>query len=79
MARAEQQQKAGQPEPVPYPRASTPAPAVPAPRSGLLPADVPVDNSAGPASSPAGQDSAPPQRDLPAQRTGESTRDDSFG
>ena len=79
MARAEQQRKAGQPEAVPYPRASTPAPAVSAPRSGLLPADVPVDNSAGPESSPAGQDPAPRQRELPAQRTGESTRHGSFG
>jgi hypothetical protein len=79
MARAEQQQKAGQPEPVPYPRASTPAPAVPAPRSGLLPADVPADNSAGPESSPAGQDPAPRQREVPAQRTRESTRHGSFG
>ncbi len=68
-----------EPEPVPYPRASTPAPAVPAARSGLLPADVPVDNSAGPESSPAGQDPAPRQRELPAQRTRESTRHGSFG
>ena len=54
MARAEQQE-AGEPEPVPYPRASSPAPAVPAARPGLLPADVPVDNSAGPESLPAGR------------------------
>ena len=79
MARVEQQQKADEPEPVPYPRASTPAPAAPAPRPGLLSADVPVDNSAGPESSPAGQDPAPRQREVPAQRTGDSTRHGSFG
>lgn len=79
MARAEQQQKADQPEPVPYPRASTPAPAVPAPRPGLLSADVPVDNSAGPESSPACEDPAPRQREVPAQRTRDSTRHGSFG
>src|SRR5271169_6937522 len=79
MARAEQQQEAGEPEPVPYPPASSPAPAVPAARPGLLPSDVPVDNSAGPESLPAGEDSAPRQRELPAQRTGESTRHGSFG
>ena len=79
MARAEQQQKADQPEPVPYPRASSPAPAVPAARPGLLSADVPVDNSAGPESSPAGEDPAPRQREVPAQRTRESTRHGSFG
>ena len=78
MARAEQQQKADQPEPVPYPRASTPAPAVPAPRPGLLSADVPVDNSAGPESSPAAR--TPPRGSAsPAQRTRDSTRHGSFG
>jgi hypothetical protein len=80
LARVEQQQQeAGEPGPVPYPRASSPAPAAPAARPGLLPADVPVDNSAGPESSPAGQDPAPRQRELPAQRTGDSTRHGSFG
>ncbi len=76
MARAEQQQEAGEPEPVSYPPAGSP---VPDPRPGLLPADVPVDNSAGPEPLPAGQDSAPRQRELPAQGTGQSARHGSFG
>ena len=73
MARAEQQQEEGEPEAVPYPRASNPAPAGPAARPGLLPEDVPVDNTADPA--------AAPQRhqELPVQRTRGSTRHGSFG
>jgi hypothetical protein len=86
MARVEQQQEqeqeqeeGGKPTAVPYPRSGRPAPAVPAARADL-PADVPVDNSAGPEPS-AEDDSAPQQRELPAQRSGKkkSTRHGSFG
>ena len=77
MARAEQQQEEGGPEAVPYPPASSPAPDVPAARPGLRAEDVPVDNSAGPG---AEEDAAPQHhRELPAQRTGDSTRHGSFG
>jgi hypothetical protein len=83
MARIEQQQEEqeeeGKPAAVPYPRSGRPAPAVPAARADL-PADVPVDNSAGP--EPSAEDgSAPQQRELPAQRSGKkkSTRHGSFG
>jgi hypothetical protein len=48
------------------------SPAVPTARPGLLAADVPVDNSAGPASSASDQDATQLKRDVPAQRTGES-------
>ena len=51
-------------------------PAGPPDQAGLRPADVPVDNSAGPA---AAEDSAPPQRELPARRTTDRTRRGSFG
>ncbi len=85
MSRVEQQQQEqeqeeeGKPAAVPYPRSGRPAPAVPAARTDL-PADVPVDNSAGPEPS-AQDDSAPQQRELPAQRSGKkkSTRHGSFG
>jgi hypothetical protein len=83
MARIEQQQQEqeeeGEPAAVPYPRSGRPAPAGPAARTDL-PADVPVDNSAGPEPS-AEDDSAPQQRELPAQRSGKkkSTRHGSFG
>ncbi len=83
MARVEQQQQEeeeGEPAAVPYPRSGRPAPAVPAARTDL-PADVPVDNSAGPEPS-AEDDSAPQQGELPAQRSGKkkkSTRHGSFG
>lgn len=78
MAQAEQQEAEG--EPVPYPPAGHPPPSVPAARPGLGAADVPVDNSAGAAPAPAGEDDAPPgQRELPAQRAGENTRHGSFG
>jgi hypothetical protein len=83
MARVEQQQQEqeeeGEPAAVPYPRSGRPAPAGPAARTDL-PADVPVDNSAGPEPS-AEDDSAPQQRELPAQRSGKkkSTRHGSFG
>ena len=77
MARAEQQQEEGEPETAPYPRASDPAPAVPAARPGLLAQDVPVDNSAGPAGEAAG---APQHHhELPVQRNRDSTRHGSFG
>jgi hypothetical protein len=81
MARAEQQQGEGEPEAVPYPRASNPAPAVPAAQPRLLPEDVPVDNSAAPAADPAAEADAAPQhhQELPGQRTRGSTRHGSFG
>jgi hypothetical protein len=75
----QEQEEEGKPAAVPYPRSGRPAPAVPAARTDL-PADVPVDNSAGPEPS-AEDDSAPQQRELPAQRSGKkkSTRHGSFG
>jgi hypothetical protein len=80
MARVEQQQEEeGEPAAVPYPRTGRAALAAPAPKADL-PADVPVDNSAGPEPS-TDDDSASPQRELPAQRSGKSksTRHGSFG
>ena len=80
MGRVEQQpEEEGEPAAVPYPRAGRAAPAVPDPQAGL-PADVPVDNSAGPEPLPE-DESAPQQRELPAQRSGKakSTRHGSFG
>ena len=76
MARAEQQE-AGEPETVPYPPASHPAPDVPPARPGLRAEDVPVDNSA----CPPAEDAAAPQQhqELPGQRTGDNTRHGSFG
>jgi hypothetical protein len=75
LARAEQQQ--GEPEPVPYPPASSPAPDVPAARPSLNTQDVPVDNSAGPE---AAEDAAPQHHQgLPVQRSRDSTRNGSFG
>ena len=53
-----------------------PAPAAPPAHADLQAADVPVDNSAGPR--PA-DPPAPPPGELPAQRTGESTRHGTFG
>jgi hypothetical protein len=81
MARAEQQQEEGEPETVPYPPASSPAPDGPAGRPVLRAEDVPVDNSADAVADPgAGGDAAPQHhQELPAQRTGDSTRHDSFG
>jgi hypothetical protein len=81
MARAEQQQEGGEPETASYPRPSNPAPAVPAARTGLQAQDVPVDNSAGPASGPAADQDADPQYhpELPVQRTRDRTRHGSFG
>jgi hypothetical protein len=77
MARAEQQQEEGEPETVPYPLASNPAPDVPGARPGLLAEDVPVDNSAGAAA----EEDAGPQhhQELPVQRSRDSTRRGSFG
>jgi hypothetical protein len=76
MARAEQQEEAP-PEPVPYPQAGHPAPAVPPARPGLQDEDVPVDNSACPT---AGEDAAPKRhQELPAQRSEDSTHHGSFG
>jgi hypothetical protein len=76
MGRAEQRQEDGEPaEAEPYP-GSVPSPAAPAERAPLLPADVPVDNSAEP---PAGDPAPPRQRQRRAERTGESTRRGSLG
>jgi hypothetical protein len=55
---------------------SVPAPAAPPARADLRAADVPVDNSAGPR--PA-EPPVPPQGEVPAQRTGESTRHGTLG
>ena len=87
MGRVERQQEAGEGEPdaVRYPGAVPPA--APADPHGLRAAGIPVDNSAGPEPRPAAGDSAaddpdtstPCPRELPAQRTGESTRHDRFG
>jgi hypothetical protein len=76
MARAEQQQEAGEPETVPYPPASHPAPDVPAARPGLRAEDVPVDNSACP---PVAEAAPQQHQQLPVQRTGDNTRHGSFG
>ena len=65
-------------EALPYP-AGNPAPAVPPAREGLLAADVPVDNSAGPEPMSADENPSPQQRHLPAQRTGDSARHGTFG
>jgi hypothetical protein len=80
LARAEQQQE-GEPEPVPYAPASSPAPDVPAARPGLRAEDVPVDNSAGPAADTAAEEDATPQhhQGLPVQRSRDGTRHGSFG
>ena len=74
-----QVQQPREPEPsepgVPYPGPG-PAPAAPPVPAGLRAADVPVENSTGPrpADTP-----APPQGELPAERTGESTHHGTFG
>ena len=77
LARAERQQQQGDPEPVPYPPASSPAPDVPAARPSLNTQDVPVDNSACPE---AAEDAATQHHQgLPVQRSRDSTRHGSFG
>lgn len=75
MAQAEQpQEEDKEAAAVPYPEG---APAVPPDRAaGLSCSGVPVDNSNGPA---ADEKSAPQVRDLPAQRTGDSERNGTFG
>ena len=78
MARAEEHQVDAEREAVPYP-AGNPAPAVPPAREGLLAADVPVDNSAGPESVSADENPSPQQRHVPAQRTGDGARHGTFG
>lgn len=75
MAQAEQQQAGGEPETVPYP-ADKPAPAVLPARAGLLAADVPVDNSAGPEPAAAGDNPSPQRWHLPTQRTGDRAHHD---
>jgi hypothetical protein len=79
LARAEQQQ--GEPEPVPYPPASSPAPDVPAARPSLRAEDVPVDNSAGPAADTDAKEDPAPQhhQGLPVQRSPDGTHHGSFG
>jgi hypothetical protein len=81
LARAERQQQDGEPEPVPYPPAGHAAPDVPAARPSLQAADVPVDNSAGPAAdTDASEDPAPQHHQgLPVQRSRDGTRHGSFG
>ena len=81
MARAEQQQEESEPEALPYPPDGNQAPDAPAPRPGHFARDVPVDNSAGPASGPAADQDAAPQyhQELPVQRTRDRTRHGSFG
>jgi hypothetical protein len=79
MGRAEEQEADGKPEAaVPYP-AENPTAAVPPAREGLRTADVPLDNSAAPEPVAADENPAPQQQDLPAQRTGHSTRHGTFG
>jgi hypothetical protein len=78
MARAEERQVDREPEAVPYP-VGNPAPAVPPVREGLLAADVPVDNSAGPEPADTGENPAPQERHLPSQRKGDGARHDTFG
>jgi hypothetical protein len=76
--RAEQQQER-EPEAIPYPE-EAPAPVAPPGPTGLRAADVPVDNSAGPEPLTSGEDHDPLlQREVPAPRTGESTRHGTFG
>jgi hypothetical protein len=75
MARADQRQDGEPAAAEPYP-GSVPSPAAPAERAPLLPADIPVDNSAGP---PAGDPVPPRQRQRRAEHTGESTRHRSLG
>jgi len=75
MGQVQQPQEPGESEPaVSYP-GPVPAPAAPPARAGLRPADVPVDNSAGPRPADI---QAQPQGELPAQRTGESTHHGTF-
>jgi hypothetical protein len=78
MAQAEQQEGEQEPEAVPYPE-GTPVRVAPPGRAGLRPADVRVDNTAGPQPLASEQNVAQPQRDLPAQRTGESAHRTSLG
>jgi hypothetical protein len=79
MAQAEEEQ-GGEPETVlPYYQGA--ALPIPPARRGLRIVDVPVDNSAGPEPSDAADEpepQTPVQRELPAQRRGESSRHGSF-
>ena len=76
MGRVQQPQEPEDSEPTitAYP-GSVPAQAAPPDHADLRAADVPVDNSAGPR--PA-DPPAPPPGELPAQRTGKSTRHGTF-
>jgi len=58
---------------------SVPAQAAPPAHADLRAADVPVDNCAGPRPADPADPPAPPQGELPAQRTGESTRHGTCG
>jgi hypothetical protein len=80
MGRVQQQQETeeGEPDALPYPGAVPPSAAPPDPPD-LRTADVPVDNSAGPEPPAAPGGRAPRQRELPAQRTGDSSRHGTFG
>jgi hypothetical protein len=75
------QQPQDEAEATAYPGAVPPPAAPPGTRdpAGLRAADVPVDNSAGPAPDDDSGPRTPLQRELPAQRTGESTRHGTFG
>jgi hypothetical protein len=83
MGRVQQEQEEeDEPSATRYPGAA-PAPSrgpTPPDRAGPHPADVPVDNSAGPEPPPAGDEPPPPlQQQLPAQRTGQCTHHGTFG
>jgi hypothetical protein len=79
MGRVQQWPEEEEDEPaVPYPEAAPDPGSAPPDLAGLRTADVPVDNSAGPEPRP--DDDPPPVRqELPARRTGESTRHGTFG
>ena len=77
MARAEQQQEEGEPEAVPYPPASNPAPDVPG-RPAWPTTHRTCRSTTAPAR--AAEDAAPQHhQELPVQRTRDSTRHGSFG
>jgi hypothetical protein len=73
MGRAEQDEEENQPDLAAYPQGAA---AVPPARPAMEPADVPVDNSAGPA---AGDAVPAQQRQRRGERTAKSTRHGSLG
>jgi hypothetical protein len=79
----EAQEEENEPPVAQYPGA-VPPPSGPPDPAGLRPADVPVDNSAGPGPGPEAdtdepEPETPPQQQFPAPRTGENSRHGSFG